>query len=74
LGHSVPFRGLVTILHLPGSLPRLPNRRLAAVIFIEMAASIPRLGALLGAPLSRKETDEIIVAAVEILLHGCGTD
>jgi hypothetical protein len=33
---------------------------------------MPRLRALLGAPLSRKETNELTVAAVEIFLHGCG--
>jgi TetR/AcrR family transcriptional regulator, mexJK operon transcriptional repressor len=55
-----------------GALPRLPNSRLAAVIFIEMAASLPRLRALLGTPLSRKETNDLIAAAVEIFLHGCG--
>lgn len=55
-----------------GVLPRLPNSRLAAVIFIEMAASLPRLRALLGAPLSRKETNDLTLAAVEIFLHGCG--
>jgi hypothetical protein len=46
---------------------------LAAVIFIEMAASIPRLRALLGAPLRRKETSDLTAAAVEIFLHGCGS-
>jgi AcrR family transcriptional regulator len=55
-----------------GSLPRLPNSRLAAVIFIEMAASMPRLRALLGAPLTRKETNDLTAAAVDIFLHGCG--
>ncbi|HWB44628.1 MAG TPA: TetR/AcrR family transcriptional regulator [Hyphomicrobiaceae bacterium] len=55
-----------------GSLPRLPNSKLAAVIFIEMAASMPRLRALLGAPLSRKETNDLTAAAVQIFLHGCG--
>ena len=55
-----------------GALPRLPNSRLAAVIFIEMAASLPRLRALLGAPLTRKETNELTAAAVDIFLHGCG--
>ena len=55
-----------------GALPRLPNSRLAAVIFIEMAASLPRLRALLGAPLGRKETNDLTAAAVEIFLHGCG--
>lgn len=57
-----------------GSLPRLPNSRLAAVIFIEMAASLPRLRALLGAPLSRKEAGELTAAAVDIFLHGCAKD
>jgi AcrR family transcriptional regulator len=55
-----------------GALPRLPNSRLAAVIFIEMVASLPRLRALLGAPLNRKETNDLTAAAVEIFLHGCG--
>lgn len=55
-----------------GSLPRLPNSKLAAVIFIEMAASMPRLRALLGAPLSRKETNDLTAAAVQIFIHGCG--
>jgi hypothetical protein len=45
---------------------------LAAVIFIEMVASLPRLRALLGAPLNRKETNDLTAAAVEIFLHGCG--
>ncbi len=57
-----------------GALPRLPNSRLAAVIFIEMTASIPRLRALLGAPLSRKETNALTAAAVDIFLRGCGED
>ena len=55
-----------------GELPRLPDSRLAAVIFIEMAASMPRLRALLGAPLTRKETNEFTSAAVDIFLRGCG--
>lgn len=59
-------------LHDEGSLPRLPDSRLAAIIFIEMVASMPRLRALLGAPLTREATDELTSAAVEIFLHGCG--
>jgi AcrR family transcriptional regulator len=55
-----------------GVLPHLPNSRLAAVIFIEMVASMPRLRALLGAPLTRKETNDLTAAAVDIFLHGCG--
>jgi hypothetical protein len=55
-----------------GALPGLRNSRLAAVIFIEMVASMPRLRALLGAPLTRKETNDLTAAAVDIFLHGCG--
>ena len=54
-----------------GILPRLPDSRLAAVIFIEMVASMPRLRALLGAPLGRKATNDLTAAAVDIFLHGC---
>jgi AcrR family transcriptional regulator len=54
-----------------GNLPRLPNSRLAAVIFIEMVASMPRLRALLGSPLTRKETNELTATAVDIFLDGC---
>jgi AcrR family transcriptional regulator len=57
-----------------GSLPRLHDSRLAAIIFIEMVASMPRLRALLGAPLGRKATNDLTSAAVEIFLHGCGKD
>lgn len=57
-----------------GGLPRLRDSRLAAVIFIEMVASMPRLRALLGAPLGLKATDELTSAAVDIFLHGCGKD
>ena len=55
-----------------GALPQLPDSRLAAIIFIEMTASMPRLRALLGAPLSRKETNALTAAAVDIFLNGCG--
>lgn len=55
-----------------GELPGLSDRRLAAIIFIEMTASLPRLRALLGTPLSRRETNELTAAAVDIFLHGCG--
>lgn len=57
-----------------GELPRLPSSKLAAIIFIEMTASMPRLRALLGAPLTRHETDELTAAAVDIFLRGCGED
>lgn len=54
-----------------GVLPRLPDSRLAAVIFVEMVASMPRLRALLGTPLGRRATDELTAAAVDIFLYGC---
>ena len=56
-----------------GALPALSNSALAAAIFIEMAASLPRLRALLGRPLTRKETNDLTAAAVDIFLHGCST-
>lgn len=57
-----------------GALPLLPRTDLAAVLFIEMVASLPRLRALLHAPLSRRETDELTAAAVDLFLRGCGGD
>jgi len=60
-------------LHDQGALPRLPDSRWAAMIFIEMTASIPRLRALLGVPLSQKETDELTAVAVGMFMYGCGT-
>lgn len=55
-----------------GGLPRLPDSRGAAVVFVEMVASMPRLRAMLGTPLGRKASDELIVTAVDIFLGGCG--
>lgn len=57
-----------------GALPSLANSRMAAAIFIEMTASLPRLRALLGKPLSSRETNELLDAAVDIFLHGCAPD
>lgn len=59
-------------LHDQGALPRSANSRAAAAIFIEMTASLPRLRALLGSPLSRKETNELTEVAVDIFLNGYG--
>src|SRR5262245_23079791 len=55
-----------------GHRPHLPPPYLAAMIFIEMVASIPRLRALLGQPLSRKETETLITTSVDLFLRGCG--
>lgn len=57
-----------------GDLPLMPDTTLAATIFIEMAASLPRLRAVLGLPMTRKQQDALIAAAVEIFLRGCGGD
>ncbi|MBL8551895.1 MAG: TetR/AcrR family transcriptional regulator C-terminal domain-containing protein [Hyphomonadaceae bacterium] len=59
-------------LHEEGALPLMPCPRFAALIFVEMVASMPRLRALLGAPLSKKETNKLTAAAVDIFLRGCG--
>ena len=53
-----------------GRLTHLPPPNLAAMIFIEMVASVPRIRALLGQPLSRKETDALIATAVDLFLRG----
>ena len=55
-----------------GVLPALSNSRMAATIFIEMTASLPRLRALLGTPLTRREANDLTATAVDIFLHGCG--
>jgi hypothetical protein len=54
--------------------PLLLRTGLAAVIFIERVASLPRLRALLHAPLSGRETDELTVAEADLFLCGCGGD
>jgi len=64
--------GSLETLKAEGRLTHLPAPRLAAMIFIEMAASVPRIRALLGQPLSRKETEALITTAVDLFLRGCG--
>jgi AcrR family transcriptional regulator len=55
-----------------GKLPDLPDPRAAAMIFVEMAASLPRIRALLGQPLAAKESDTLVTIAVDLFLRGCG--
>jgi AcrR family transcriptional regulator len=55
-----------------GVLAAVPQPRLAAIIFIEMVASIPRIRALLGEPLARRETNALVNTAVDLFLRGCG--
>lgn len=53
-------------------LPNLPPPHLTATIFIEMVASVPRMRALLGQPLSKKENEALVTTAVDLFLRGCG--
>jgi TetR/AcrR family transcriptional repressor of mexJK operon len=55
-----------------GKMADVPDPALAAIIFVEMVASIPRIRALLGQPLKKAETDRLVKAAVGIFLRGCG--
>jgi AcrR family transcriptional regulator len=57
-----------------GHLAHLPPTNLAAMLFIEMVDSVPRLRALLGKPLSKRETEALITTAVDLFLRGCGYD
>lgn len=51
-----------------GHLQGLDDVRLAATLFIEMSASIPRLRAMLGQPMSRAQMDAQTQAAVELFM------
>jgi TetR/AcrR family transcriptional repressor of mexJK operon len=55
-----------------GTLPQLPEPGVAAVIFVEMVASIPRIRALLGKPLKKSEVEQLTAVAVDLFLRGCG--
>jgi AcrR family transcriptional regulator len=65
-------RGPLEAWRAEGVLPLVPDPRLAALIFVEMAASIPRIRALLGQPLDERETMRIVRTAVDLFLRGCG--
>jgi AcrR family transcriptional regulator len=49
-----------------GTLPDVADLDSAAVIFVEMVASLPRLRALLGKPLRQEEVDRLVTAAVAL--------
>jgi len=53
-----------------GHLPNLPPTDLAAMLFIEMIDSVPRLRGVLGQPLSKKETEALITTAVDVFVRG----
>jgi len=55
-----------------GLLPNLPQPKLAAMLFVEMVASLPRIRALLGDPMSRRENSAMVQVAVDLFLRGCG--
>lgn len=54
-----------------GHLHGLGDVRLAATLFIEMSASVPRLRAVLGQPMSRPQIDAQTHAAVDLLMAAC---
>lgn len=55
-----------------GKLPKLGDARATAMILIEMVASVPRIRAVLGQPLTRKETELYATTGAELFLRGLG--
>lgn len=55
-----------------GQLRGLDDVRLAATLFIEMSASVPRLRAVLGQPMSRLQIDAQAQAAVDMVMGAYG--
>lgn len=58
----------LTQLHAEGHLPQLGDVRMAATLFIEMSASVPRLRAMLGQPMSQAQIELQAKAATNWLL------
>jgi AcrR family transcriptional regulator len=56
-----------------GYLARLDNVRMAATSFIEMSASVPRIRAVLGQPMSRRQIEMQAQGATDLLLAAYGT-
>ncbi len=54
-----------------GRLPGLTDPARAARIFVEMAVGVQRGNAVLGLPMTRRESDSLVQAAVELFLDGC---
>lgn len=57
-----------------GHLPKLPEPRLAAILFIESVSSTPRLRAVFGpsATIPKKQVTTFTEMAVDVFLAGCG--
>jgi AcrR family transcriptional regulator len=58
--------------HRAGKLPHLGHAEITAAMFIEMAASVPRLRGILGQTMGRKEMQIYVDTAVDIFLRGLG--
>ena len=56
-----------------GLIGPLPDPRLSAHLFLEMACSTPRLGAMLGLPMPDPVLGTLIDTAVDLFLDGCAT-
>jgi hypothetical protein len=44
----------------------------AAMLFVEIVASLRRIRALLGERMSRRESNAMVQVAVDLFLRGCG--
>jgi len=56
-----------------GHLLKAPaNLEAAAALFIEMNCSLPRLGAMLGRPMTARQLTAHVDLAVELFLAACG--
>ena len=62
----------LTQLDAEGHLPRLGDERVAATLFIEMSASVPRLRAMLGQPMPQAQIERQAQAATDWLMAVCG--
>lgn len=58
--------------HRAGKLPYLGHSQITAAMFIEMAASAPRLRGILGQTMGRKEIQTYVDTAVDVFLRGLG--
>lgn len=65
------IRLILEQLHAEGSLPNLGDPQRAAQIFLEMTVSVQRRNAMMGLPMPKRESDQMIDQAVDIFLDGC---
>lgn len=55
-----------------GALPKLPDPRQAAVLFIEMTSSTARMRGMLAGTMPRKQVEAYLEASVDLFMAGCG--